>query len=555
MRVHRQLIAVVLLACSCGTGDNRLDPRDLGLRDLLGIAPEVATTWDADQRAAAREVLAASCDDAAPPVSVALPGGASLDDRVAQSLADHDLDLDRDGSDALALVHVVLAPASATVAESPATATKLRLGSGAAPGVDVQLSAEWNDHAWGDLATRNTGVLAALVADAGGSADSAVIVPASRLPVIAAYLDDRAELLVNPVLLAALEPAQTDVAGAVSAAHAAPANETVRLTKIGTSVAHPAERAPSAKPATDPGGNPYSFYGSVEECAAAQSARCTACLADDNCQAIEPNGDGAAECNTLGSDGGQGYFLICINLALAITSVDTCASSAAPSCARDPSAADSIEGLQENADFLTSPCAGALDGCLAQIYGAPSQQFPGLDGGIEPSEPPRSTSVSCSNSCSDQNNCSFSPSCTGPSGCTGSCDSCSSNTSSPGTCSGGGGTSSSSSSGCGGSSSSSSGCSGGSCSGNSCSGNSCSGDSCGSGGGCNGDGCGSGGCSGSGGSCGNSSNGQCSVAGPPNAAIGMAISIMWALLPIPAAVLARRKKRRRRRGSEGEVVR
>ena len=102
----------------------------------------------------------------------------------------------------------------------------------------------------------------------------------------------------------------------------------------------------------------------------------------------------------LRSGSGEGYFLICVNLALAITSVDDCAASAAPTCTRDPTAADSINTLQSNADFLTSPCAGALDGCLAQIFGAPSQAFPGLDGGTEPSEPPRSTTVNCSNSCS-----------------------------------------------------------------------------------------------------------------------------------------------------------
>src|SRR6185312_4495815 len=128
MRVHRQLIAVVLL-CACGTGDNRLDPHDLGLRDLLGIAPEVATTWDADQRAAARDVLAGRCDDSSPPTVIALADAATLDDRVARSLADHDAELDADGSDALALVHVALAPATAMVAEAPALATRQRLGS------------------------------------------------------------------------------------------------------------------------------------------------------------------------------------------------------------------------------------------------------------------------------------------------------------------------------------------------------------------------------------------------------------------------------------------
>ena len=51
----RVLCCALLVAC--GTGDNRVDPGDLEPRDLLGIAPEVARSWDATQRASARRVL------------------------------------------------------------------------------------------------------------------------------------------------------------------------------------------------------------------------------------------------------------------------------------------------------------------------------------------------------------------------------------------------------------------------------------------------------------------------------------------------------------------
>ena len=41
----------------CGTADNRVDPGDLELRDLLGISPETARQWGQEQREAARRVI------------------------------------------------------------------------------------------------------------------------------------------------------------------------------------------------------------------------------------------------------------------------------------------------------------------------------------------------------------------------------------------------------------------------------------------------------------------------------------------------------------------
>src|SRR5262245_27849811 len=78
---------------------------------------------------------------------------------------------------------------------------------------------------------------------------------------------------------------------------------------------------PGATTAND-SGNPYSCYGSVAECAAAERTRCEACLNDGSCTAIA-GGDGNAECTALGADTGRGYFLICINLSLSIDAVSS----------------------------------------------------------------------------------------------------------------------------------------------------------------------------------------------------------------------------------------
>src|SRR5262245_24409133 len=153
-------------------------------------------------------------------------------------------------------------------------------------------------------------------------------------------------------------------------------------------------------------GNPYSFYGSVAECAAAQRARCEDCLPAGSCKAITNLGDGNAECTTLGDRGGRGYFLICINLALAIDAVSSCTKDAAPSCRRDTGASESISSLENNAVFLDTGCGDGLDGCLATLYGAPKGDFPGPGTGGTSSRPPRNTSIDCGDAWGDEDtNC------------------------------------------------------------------------------------------------------------------------------------------------------
>jgi hypothetical protein len=392
-------------------------------------------------------------------------------------------------------------------------------------------------------------------------------VPAPWLPAIAGY--EHGTLVVNPIVIAALEPTSvvTEVERTASA-------QRFEHPKVST-----AETAASGSI-----GNPYSFYGSIAECAAAQRSRCEACLASSDCVPVTNTSDGNAECTTLAANEGRGYFLLCINAALAISGVDDCADKKASGCARNTGAAASLADLEANADFLDdATCSGGLDSCLQDLYGAPSGSYPGPgpDAGTTSSEPPRSTNVDCGDGCSDNNaNCQASPNCncSGPScgnslscdstcassnnqnGCGGSCDSCDSSSSSGGGGGGGcGGDSSSGGGGGGGCSSSSSSSSGGSSCG-SCGGNSSSsssgGSSCGSCGSSSsssssgGDSCGSCGSSSSGSSdssCGSSGGGKCSVArGEPNAAFALLLSIMWGVLPVPFAARARRRARARK---------
>ncbi|HSN29274.1 MAG TPA: hypothetical protein VLT45_23455, partial [Kofleriaceae bacterium] len=372
-------------------------------------------------------------------------GAGSIEDR----LTELDMRRAQQGDDALGLI--VLDGDRAVP-----TATDL---ADAAHVLEVQLDEGWDTQPVGP--ERALGVLQTFGADAGHASGPIVIVPGPRLAAIAGY--ERGRLVVNPVVIAALDPSGYTYGGAAPVARTAtPATMPPKLVQA------------VATAANGTIGNPYSFYGSVAECAAVQRSRCEACLPSSNCVPVTSTSDGNAECTTLAMNGGRGYYLLCINAALAITSVDRCAANDAASCPRDTHAADSLSTLDANADFLDTPeCQTALDTCLTTIFGKPAGSFPGPGVDAGTSEPPRTTNVSCGNSCSN-NNCDASPncSCSGPScnnslscdstcassnnssGCSGaSCDSCSSSSSSSG--GGGGGTCSSSSS-SGGTSSSSS---------------------------------------------------------------------------------------------------
>ncbi len=608
------VVLCAAIAGGCGTASDRIDPRDLELRDLLGVAPETALAWDPAQRAAAREVLAGGLDQSGP--AAIAPGdgrGRTFDERVARALAAIDRARAADGDDALGLVSVSGAAAGEgtreargaldasrlEIAARTAAATAAALGAAApAPArVELWLAEGWSAApAWGDLPARGLDALSSIALEAGHRSGPVVVVPWPRLRVIASYAvaDGRPpRLLVNPVLLASLEPAEPADLGAVAAMPRAPEE-----------AAPPAaERAAPPRAGSDPvpelgsttaastAGNPYSFYGSIAECAYAQRTRCESCLGGGTpCTPITNISDGVEECNQLAAADGRGYFLLCINLGLSISSVDACTKDAAPGCPRDNDAASTLAELEANAGFLDDmTCGSALDGCLAEIYGPPPDGFPGPGPGTPPPppRPPRETSIDCGDSCSsDNSNCEASPSCDcqGPS-CSNSfsCDSACSSSNSGGGCGGGcddgggggggggGGCSSDSGGGGGGGCSddgggggggggggcSDSGGGGGSCGGDS-GGGSCGGDSgggsCGGdsgGGSCGGD-CGGGGGGGggggcSGGSCNSGGGSGCNVArrSPPPAAMWL-VSIAWACLPLPIAALIRRRARARR---------
>ena len=609
-------LVLCALSVGCGTADNRVDPADLELRDLLGISPAPASRWSAEQRAAARRVIAESASEEArvplDPLRVSAQLAPFRDELardvvVVQALARWDDRLAGEGVEARSLLRVTVEPGLARAAVRPVGRTAERLRSGEASAASpatgasaaaangeaelgLQLAPAWSDEPLLALTDRGAATLVALARDAGHAEGQVIAVPAPRLVVLGAYLEASgaypARLLVNPVLLAALEPAANagDALGGLPPSHHGEAGRqggagdgaTLGEGGDGEPAGTGGAGGHSGRPDLDAsaiGGNPYSFYGSVAECAYAQRLRCQACVPRGDCQPITSTSDGNAECEALAVDGGRGYFLQCINLSLAITAIDACADETAVkadgtgACPREAGAARSLSTLSSNMVFLEDTgCRAALDVCLAELYGKPDGRFP--EPGDDSGDPPRDIDVGCGDSCDDSSNngnCSADPSCecTGPS-CENSfsCDSTCSSSNDQSGCGDSGG---SDDSGCGGDCSGDEGQGGdsGSCGGDE--GGSSSGDSCGGGSGDSG--CGGGGdCGGSGdSSCGggggcssdSGSSSKCSVApaaGPPQQArtggrppaiLSFLLMGLWGLAPIPAAVLARRRTMKR----------
>ncbi|MEO8841247.1 MAG: hypothetical protein ABI591_03670 [Kofleriaceae bacterium] len=505
----RVLLCCVVIASACA-GDNRVDPSELELRDVLGMAPETAMAWDAGQRAAARDVIDAGMHDV-PPAPIA----AAFDRSLASTLAIVDAGRAKQRLAALGVVALAV-----DHDEVRATARWSTLAP-RATSFEIEL-AGWDRPGWAQLAARGLDVLATIASDAGHRGGPIVVTPAAQLAVIAAYTPatstSSARLLVNPVVLASLEPVAITTANPIARTTARsgdPIGTPIARTTAGAvdPIGTPSLLARTGAPSTpvtgprvvaaDPVGNPYNFYGSIGECAAAQQLRCEACLPTSTCTPVTGAGDGNAECAQLAAGLGRGFSLLCINFALAIDSISSCATTTAPSCPFDARAGESISTLESNSDFLDqASCAGSLDSCLANVFGpAPTST----------TTPPGNTSTDCSDSA-----CEADPSCA-DNGCDGSCDS-----------------SSDSSAGDGCSSSDSSGC-----------------DSSDSGGGCGGD---------SGGDCGGDSGGDCSGGGADDCSGGggndcdagghhrstSSHSFLWACLPLPFAIIARRRADRRR---------
>ena len=487
----RVLVCCVLVACA---GDQRLDPSELELRDVLGISPDTAMAWDAGQRASARRVIDGALHEAAPgPVHASLGQEPTLDRKVVDALAAADADREKHRLPAMGVVQLAV-----DRDDLRATSRSSTLAPRAAAPIELQF-AGWSERpGWATLPGRGVDVLTTIASDAGHHTGPIIVTPAPQLAVIAGYLPATsgapARLVVNPVLLAALEPVARPAVSPRTATGALPRDPVAAAIAI----------------AADGIGNPYTFYNTVGECAVAQQTRCDACLVNSTCTPLTGTGDGNAECKQLAAEpGGRGYSLVCINFALAIDSVASCAATNAPSCPRDSHAANSIAYLDHNADFLDQPeCASALDQCLEDHSGASTT-----------STPPPSPSTSCSDSA-----CEAAPGCDGGDGCDGgSCDDSSGDSGNDGCSSDSGGSScdSGDSSGCGGDSSS--GCS-------SDSGGDCSGDSGGD-------------CSGGGGN-------DCNAGSRRHH--GESHGYLWACLPLPFALIARRRADRRR--ARREVV-
>ena len=555
--------AWLAVASACTSGDRRLEPDELDARDLLGVSPRVAAGWDAGQRAGARAVLWEAWREGE--AAASLPGEVRDAPSAARLLSALDAEREADGEPPMVAAAAVAGARSVRLAGLPVVEDPAPAAAGSLVAVD------WRDEEL-ELVARG-GDLLVEVARRGGHdvAADLPVHPARGRPFGAVYLGPELGLLVNPVLLAALEPA----AGAAVVAVARPVEAAAR-----EQAPAPGPREAGSRPVASDGvgGNPYSFFGSVEECAAYQRLRCEECLPSASCeQTARGVADGDAECTRLGEDGGRGYFLYCANLSLAIETVSICAEDEAPSCAQVTSASNDIAQLEANAVFLDdATCLAGLDACLAEIYGDPDQEFPGpvgSDAGPAPAPPePRETETSCSGS---DVNCEFSPQCDAD--CSSSCDDafscdadCNGSGSSGGcdSCGGGGDSGTSGGdSGCGcdddsgggagggGGGDGGGGCGGGGDSGGGDSG--CGGGGCGDGGGCgggDGGGCGGGGdgCNGGGGGGG---GGGCVVSGrPPAAAAGRCrrsggaaglLALFWALAPLPYLERCRRRARRR----------
>ncbi len=555
--VRAGMTALALCATGCVAGDRELEPDELDARDLLGLAPSVAAGWDADERAAARARLMDAWAEAW------TEGGAISEEAAWPDPA-------RRAADATSGLGAVnrrraqsgQGPVIAGAGEIAARRIHVRIASPLELGLDDARDPEapamidavgWRaDEA--AVLSRGVAWAANLAAASGHPSGAPLRLHAVRqAPFGAVYLGEDVGMLVNPVLLASIEPAGTPPAVIQQTATASP----------------PERDAPLRSAA---GGNPYSFYGSVAECAAAQRLRCEACLPSSTCELTSRDApDGNSECETLAGGDGAGYHLYCVNLSLAIATVAGCVNDEGPACPQDNGASNQLVRLEANRAFLDdATCGDALDSCLASIYGEPDDDFPSPppdagptpDGGEPPPPPPpppepRDTEITCGDA-----DCDFSPQC--DSSCSSSCDDafscnadCNEGEDGCDGCDGDGGDDGDGSGGSGGGGCDSGGDDGGGdgssgssgCDSDSDCGGDCNGGDCGD---CSGSDCGD--CNSSGGSGGGSSN--CSVArrDPSRPAVcrrggnrDTLLALAWALMPIP--YLERRRRRARRLAS------
>ena len=342
------MAVVCLLIAACGAADERVDPGDLALRDLLGVQPKVVAGWDEAQRAAAREVLAGGLA-AREAVALAAP---LADDEAAlvRALAASDAVLDDAGDDARGLVVVTAARRELAVIDSP-TATALLVAEPADPAVSLDL----DPRAWTcpeppcDLA-----VLAALAVDAAPGAPLVRVRPVAQLATIAAMTagDDGVPiLLVNPVVTAV----GVEAAGGAIGAGA-----------VGATMARTAPALPPP-PLTR---GAWTYGATRSACATTVASDCATCLGGGLCEPVWGSVSGMEACTMLEADPGRNYDLVCINLAVSLADIRACVQGRAPSCAIDDNAIDLPAELANNANFLDdATCAAALEACLSELYG------------------------------------------------------------------------------------------------------------------------------------------------------------------------------------------
>ncbi len=554
----------------------------------------MAAGWDATERARARAIIARASGRASEEPAEPVRLGLGTDEREAIIASMSAVDEQRRelGREPVMVAWVLVEHQQVEVLPVSGERVSVAMASAArdsAPEPAALVLHGWEQATragWDELAQRQPGLLLSLARQAGYRDEPTPlpVVPAPQEPFAVIFVDAGAEsfLAVNPVLLAAQEPATED-------------GEEIAFARPDAPRETPGKRAPGVgvpvtggAPGSTTGaggalgvaasGNPYTFYGDIEECAASLRNRCIACATDPSCETMTRDADSvAAECEALAADEERGYYLLCINLALAMATVADCVGDNAQ-CPQVRDAGNQLSALTFNSVFLDDPtCHGPLNECLSDIFGESDEDFPGPGEPI-PVPPPRDTNVGCGES---NVNCDFSPSCdtscsvgscdnaVSCGGCEGSsCDGCESCESCDSSGDGGGGGGGSGSSGCddggggGGGGGGSSGCDGGGdgsggggssgCEGGGCEGGGCDSGGCDSGGcdsgGCEGGSCDSGCSGGSGGGSGGSSS--CSVSRRQGNGQN-ALAMLWVLAPCVFLEYRRRRERRRPAQQEG----
>jgi hypothetical protein len=242
MTISRLIMVCSLLLTSCA-GNVPIDPSTLQLRDVLGIAPQAAAAWSPSQRSAARRVIETG------------------------------------------LRRSKMPPLRAAVGSDAATA----------PAIQIQLAGWADDPVLAELSTRGSGVLPALAAAAGHTSGPVVVTPAPGLETVSAYRPasdtEPARLVVNPVVLAALDPvAVTAATGNASGTNPPPAG---------------AGSGSSRPPNMGIGGGGQSSLSRALQTGCDSDDGCDSCDSDDDSDDSDDSGS-CDSCSDDSSDSGGG---------------------------------------------------------------------------------------------------------------------------------------------------------------------------------------------------------------------------------------------------------